>query len=84
MLAASWLKLNRSDAYGRSLHCAGTILLMIRCPICGSERVVLLTFDQEADLDPDAWGDRPLAKCVNCSYRLTAQQVMDQISTPRE
>jgi DNA-directed RNA polymerase subunit RPC12/RpoP len=51
---------------------------MIRCPICGSERVILLTFDRAAaDMLPDA--ERPLAKCVNCGHRLTTQQVLDQI-----
>jgi DNA-directed RNA polymerase subunit RPC12/RpoP len=56
---------------------------MIRCPLCGSERLVLLTFPQDAEVGTPDDADRPLAKCVNCEHRLTVQQVSEQIGAPR-
>jgi hypothetical protein len=52
---------------------------MLRCPTCGSERLVPLTFPSvlvEA-LFVEA-PDRPVAKCVDCSLRLTAADVAAQ------
>ena len=52
---------------------------MLLCTQCGSDRVIPLTFPSvvlEA-LFVEA-PDRPVAKCVDCGYRLTAVEVTHQ------
>lgn len=52
---------------------------MLLCASCGSERVIPLTFPsvlvEQVFLEAP---DRPVAKCVDCSHRLTAAEVAAQ------
>lgn len=52
---------------------------MLLCTKCGSDRVVPLTFPsvliEQVYVEAP---ERPLAKCVECGYRLTAAEVTRQ------
>ena len=52
---------------------------MLLCSQCGSDRVLPLTFPsvliEQLFLEAP---ERPLAKCVDCGYRLTAAEVTAQ------
>ena len=52
---------------------------MLVCASCGSNRVLPLTFPsvlvEQLFLEAP---DRPVAKCVDCSYRMTAAEVTAQ------
>ena len=52
---------------------------MLVCVNCGSDRVVPLTFPstlvEQLFLEAP---DRPIAKCVDCSHRITAAEVNAQ------
>ena len=52
---------------------------MLLCASCGSERVIPLTFPSVLveNLLLEA-ADRPVAKCVDCSHRMTAAEVTAQ------
>jgi hypothetical protein len=52
---------------------------MLRCTQCGSDRVIPLTFPSTIieQLFIEA-PDRPIAKCVDCSHRMTAIDISAQ------
>lgn len=52
---------------------------MLVCASCGSDRVIPLTFPSVLveQLFLEA-ADRPVAKCVDCSHRMTAAEVTAQ------
>ena len=49
-----------------------------RCPSCGSARVIPLTFPPGAGIGLAELPERPLAKCAECGYRLTAGEIEAQ------
>jgi len=49
--------------------------LVSLCPLCGSDRLIPLTFPQDEFLG-DEVGDRPLAKCSICGHRIYDADVL--------
>jgi hypothetical protein len=49
------------------------------CPLCGSDRLIALSFPDEAEETLDEAGERrPLAKCVVCGERIYDPDVILQ------
>ena len=42
------------------------------CPLCGSDRVIPLSFPSDGEEIVDELGERPHAKCAVCSNRIYA------------
>jgi len=49
--------------------------LMSLCPLCGSERLIPLTFPQDEFIGVEV-EDRPVAKCSICGHRIYDADVL--------
>lgn len=52
--------------------------MVLTCPACGDDRAIPLTFGPVIEEIMVERPDRPLAKCVECGYRLSAGEIEAQ------
>jgi|HubBroStandDraft_4_1064222.scaffolds.fasta_scaffold05689_6 DNA-directed RNA polymerase subunit RPC12/RpoP len=57
--------------------------MVLECPVCGSDRVVPLTFETAVGELLAELPERPLAKCADCGHRLTAAEIAAQEKAKR-
>jgi DNA-directed RNA polymerase subunit RPC12/RpoP len=75
--------LHPSSLHARTRYLHGaSIFTMIRCPHCGSVRLIPLSFPvHQREAGPDPLRRRPVVKCCSCGERVLAR-VVARVSLP--